>query len=455
MAPYPVRLNRFFPLLLLVLELPLILNPGYFAHDELVWLARADVPSWDALQWTAWLDLTPLLYRPLTSNLWLALSHALQTSPHAMHLMIVALGIANAWGLSRVLVAREIPERIAATAAVVFALTPYAIYVAGWVATIGDLLTLAFGLLAARAIQRAVVAPGHPIANLAATTSALLIALALLSKESAIVLPALLLLAPPPGTSHRRILLAITPSALVVAIYLALRLPVLSASAAIAPAYAWSLDHIPARIAEFLLYPFVPPLFEIAPTLSKGAPRIAAAAICIASLLAALATADRRAPVVWLLAYVAALAPVLVLATSYNQYAYLASAVGVAIVAASWRAATRPARATLALLAIVVVVHGCAVMLRFPPIGSIQSSLCADLAAALETSPAPIRIVATDARDAWLPARILEGVASWRGTRFAGRVHFADDATARASDRLLFMNRDGHLHPDASPLTPD
>ena len=52
------------PLLLLALQLPLILNPGYFSHDELQWWARADVPSWSDLPWVPWLDLSPLQYRP-------------------------------------------------------------------------------------------------------------------------------------------------------------------------------------------------------------------------------------------------------------------------------------------------------------------------------------------------------------------------------------------------------
>jgi hypothetical protein len=68
---------------------------------------------------------------------------------------------------------------------------------------------------------------------------------------------------------------------------------------------------------------------------------------------------------------------------------------------------------------------------------------------------APIRIVTTDPRDAWLPERLLEDGDTWRGTRIAGRVHFDAVASASASDQLLFMNRDGHLHPDTSPLTRD
>jgi hypothetical protein len=450
-----MRLSRIFPLLLLVLELPLIFNPGYFAHDELVWLARADVPAWSALSWTPWSDLSPLLFRPLTSNLWLALSYAFQSSPHAMHFVFVALGIANAWLLSRVLIARGVTERTAAAAAIVFALSPFAIYVSGWTATLGDLLTLGFGLVATRAIQRSVAEPRAFAAIADAIAAATLVALALLSKESAIVLPALLMFAAPPATPFRRIGWAIAPAAFVVATYLALRLPVLSASASISPAYAWSLAHIPARFSEFLLYPFMPPLFEISPTLTRSAPRIAAAALSVVALLAALAIANRRAPLVWLAAYAAALAPVLVLATSYNQYGYLASAVAVAIVATAWKDAPRAARATFLVLAAIVIVHGLTAIAPFTRIGTIQRNLYADLAAALAESPAPIRIVAADPRDAWLPARLLDEVDTWRGTRIAGRVHFAAGAPASATDRLLFMNRDGHLHPDASPLTPD
>jgi len=84
-----VRLIRIpLPILLVILQLPLILDPGWFSHDEIEWLARADVPSWSALPWIGWLDLAPLQYRPLTFNLWLALAHTWPT-PAPMHLVWV------------------------------------------------------------------------------------------------------------------------------------------------------------------------------------------------------------------------------------------------------------------------------------------------------------------------------------------------------------------------------
>ena len=53
----------------LILQLPLILNPGYFSHDELQWaaLANASTPS-------PWLETSAFQYRPLTFSLWMALS---------------------------------------------------------------------------------------------------------------------------------------------------------------------------------------------------------------------------------------------------------------------------------------------------------------------------------------------------------------------------------------------
>ena len=448
-----MRLTRIpLPILLLILQLPLILSPGWFSHDEIEWLARADAPSWSALPWIAWLDPTPLQYRPLAFNLWLALAHAC-TKPELMHLVFVLFGIANAWLLARVLVATQVSERIAYAAAIVFSLTPYVVYVHGWTGTLADLLTLGLGLLASRFLQRAVAATNAKSTFLNASACSLLVALALLSKESAIVLPALLLLAAPHATL-RRITLVLAPTFAVALIYLAWRLPILATSGDVDPAYAWSLHHVPARLTEYLLYPFMPPLFEIAPLLSKGAARIAAAILCVSALLAALATAGRRWPIVWLAAFGVALAPVLVLATSYNHYAYLASAAVIGVTASAWARLHRVAQKVLAILALIVMLHGAIVMARIDTVGAIQRNLYGDLLAELDAQTAPLHIAATDPRDDWLIGRLLSGVESYGGTAFRGRVHFGDGMPAHPGDRLLFMNRDGHLHPDGSPLTP-
>lgn len=452
---HPVRLIRIpLPILLLLLQLPLIANPGYFSHDELQWLARADVPSWNALTWVSWLDFSPLQYRPLTFNIWLVLARTCGSTPELMHFVFVCLGIANAWLLARVLVAARISERIAYLSAIVFSLTPYVVYVHGWTGTLADLLTLAFGLLAARALQNAISATNTQTVAARASASTLFVAAALLCKESAIVLPLLLPLVASREISSRRTLLMIAPAAAVVALYLAIRLPILIDSGHVDSAYAWSLRHVLARLTEYLLFPFMPPLFEIAPLLGKGTARIAAAAGCLMLLLGALASIGRRWPLTWLIAFGVALAPVLVLAISYNHYAYLASAIAIGICAAAWPTLRRVPRIALGFLAAIAMLHGIIVMSRIHSVGLIQRNLYEDLTADLTRSPAALHIAAADPRDAWLLGRLLLGVDTFRGVPFGERIRVGDEVPARSGERLLWMNRDGHLQPDASPLTP-
>jgi hypothetical protein len=431
------------PLLLLALQLPLILNPGYFSHDELQWWARADVSSWSDLPWVPWLDLTPLQYRPLTFNLWLVLAHAFAATPRWMHLVFVALGTTNAWLLTRVLAGTGAPSRTCCAAALVFVLSPCVVYVHGWTATLADLLTLAFLLLAVRQVQRGTTT--------GAIGAALLVALALLSKESAIVLPALLVFAAYGQPSSRPTRLAVAFSAAVVIAYLALRLPILVDSASANPAYAWSLRNIAPRTTEYLLYPFMPPLFEIASLLKASLARLIAAAACIALLFYALATRGERWPLAWLAAFIVALAPVLVLPIAYDQYAYLASALGVAIAAAAWPALRRPARVILAILAAIVVVHGAAVAWRMVAAGVVERNLHADLLEIVQRDPAtPIVVVAADPREAWLVQRLLHEVDRYRGVSLL-TVRAAENGESAPGARRLRMNRDGHLDADRSP----
>ena len=441
------------PLLLLLLQLPLALIPGYLSHDDLQWLARADVP-WSAISWVSWVDFSSLQYRPLAFNLWLVLAHLFGGSPRLMHTLFVLIGTANAWLLARVIVGMQVSARVAYASAVVFALSPYAIYVHGWTGTLADLLTLLLGLTAARCLQRAASAADPNAIVLNAVAATVLAAVALLCKESAIVLPALLAIVALRAPLRKPSIAALTIAALIAVGYVAMR-PALAESVQIDPAYAWSLRHVPAHFAEYSLYPFMPPLFEIGPLLSKSAPRIAVAAGCLALLLAALASAGLRWPVIWLVAFTVALGPVLLLPVAYDHYAYLAAAAAIAVCASAWTSLGRFARGAMLAVATVVVLHGLAVMSRLYTVGVIQRNLCDDLLAELRNSTAPLHVAAADPRDAWLIGRLLRGVQSYRGVPFAARVHFGEDGPAASGDRPLRMNRDGHLQVSAPPLTPD
>ncbi len=423
-------------LILLLLQLPLILNPGWFSHDELQWAARAAVAHWSDLPWVAWSDVGTFQYRPLTFNLWLLLAHGLNAHPFVLHGAFVALGSLNAWLLARVLQAAGCAAGVAMTAMFVFVLSPCVVYVHGWIGTLGDLLVLAAGLLGLRAVQRASCATPADTLR-AALLPSCLVTLALLAKESAIVLPIILLAALYRHPRPRGALLPIALTGIPVLGYLALRLPALWSIPAGNASYAWAVGHIPQRLAEYLLYPFLPPLFEIAPVLSKSPARLLLATGCVVLMLGVLATRGWRWPVAWLALVAAALGPVLMLPISYNQYAYLASAMAVGGAAMAWPALARVPRGVLVLLAAIVVVHGLGVMQRMRAVGVIQQHFDADWQA-LRARHATLPCLSfADPDTRWMVQRFVHDV-----PRYAG-ICLAADGTITA----LQVQRDGHLTP--------
>lgn len=429
--------------LLLLLQLPLIANPGYFSHDELQRWARADVAGWAALPWESWTDLGVFQYRPLTFNLWLALSYALAATPVLMHAVFVGIGSLNAVLLGRCVESAGAPRRHAIVAAMVFVLSPYVAYVHGWVATLADLLVLLLALSSVRLLQR--MTRGTRTQDLATGVLIVLLgSIALLCKEAAIVLPFALLPAlyrhPRPRAALGMIALAGVP----VAAYLLLRLPVILATPPGSETYAWSPANVPYRLAEYLLFPFLPPLIEVAPVLTKNPPRLLGAAACLIASLAALATLGWRWPIAWLALFAVLLAPVLVLGTSYGQYAYLASAAAIGVAALAWARLRITPRIALGLAATIACAHGITIMWHMHQIGIAHRRFYAELVERLGTAQAPLRIGAAEEGDRWMIRRFVAGVPSYRGVAIAGRVELVDPADDTVQ---LFMHKDGHLAP--------
>ncbi|MGH8041407.1 MAG: hypothetical protein ACREPN_05110 [Rudaea sp.] len=432
-----------FLLIALGLSLPLILNPGYFSHDELQWLAFADQPRLAQLPWNAWFDFSPFQYRPLTFNLWLLLSHWFGYQPMLMHLLRVLFGVAAAALLRDVLTSFEVTPRRAALACWIFLLTPYAIYTDAWIASFGDSLCLIFLLLALRYV---LVQPGQAITFAQAAVRALpvaaLAALALMSKESAIIFPAVLLIAAV-RRCDRTVAASIVAAACIVAIYLCLRMQTILYPAHAAAGYAWSLANIPQRLAEYAVFPFLVGHFEV--IAARTHLTNTGALICLALLLAAMADAGWRRFCVWVLGFAAALGPVLILDLSANQYAYLASAWLCAFVAWTWPRLTRPARILLVVPVLVVLVHGYQQTREIRHIGRIQQHLYQDLPRVLAHADSPIRIKTQRRRDDFILHRLLHDIPSYRHMPIGNRViviAFAQDLPKPD----FVMAGDGHLH---------
>lgn len=385
-------------------QLPLLLNPGYFSHDELTWGARAAVDGVARLPWAMWSDLDAFQYRPLTFNLWLLLAYALHEQPMLFHALWVVLGALMAVGLRHALLRVGVGEAVAAIAALVFLLNPYAVYVHGWVATLADLIWvgcgLAFALWLLRArVQRpawSIVAAGIVVATVA-----------LLAKEAALVLAPLAWLAWLLSTRRRLWLWAAFGLTLPTLVYFALRVQVILFAPRDEGSYGWSLAAVPLRWLQYQLYPFLPTVLEVEAVLQSSTLRLAVAALIVLALLACAFRTGRRTGTAYAVGGTLALGPVLLLELPYNQYGYGYSLLATAALACAWRGSAKVGRIALSIAALLSCWHGVNVQRELVRVGRIQRVFTADLEQVARSHAAPALVLAPErAGDAWIYRRL-------------------------------------------------
>lgn len=395
----------------LLLQGLLVANPGYFSHDELQWAARAAAGAG-----AGWTDIGALQYRPLTFQLWLWLSRALFDTPRLFHLAVVLLGVANVLLLSTLLRRAGARPRVADAAALLFAAGPYAMYVHGWVGTLGDILwlgcALATGCIALRA------GPAR-----AALAAAALTAAGLLAKEAALSIPAMaavLVLADP---ARRRTWLAVATAAGAVSLaYLALRYPALAAPGP-GDAYAWSAVNLPLRWLEYQLYLPHAPVFEVHNVFAGRGPA-AVAGLAWLALTAVIARRGRGWLVAWLLGGAAALGPVLVLGQAATQYGYAFAAWCAGLVGLAWAQLPRSGRRVAGVFAVLTVLHGLNVARQMHRVGDIEARFSAAVLPLLADAPSPLRLAPEPDADAWIFQRVTHGVPTYRGVPFSPRIEW-------------------------------
>lgn len=411
----PARLVLLLVLGALLVQLPLIANPGYFSHDELQWAVRADEgapPGWG--------DIDALQYRPLTFAVWMGLSRMLFDTPQAFHLALALMGAVNAALLAWLLSAAGAARKASIAAALLLVASPYAVYVQGWVGTIGDLLWVGFGLATGLIALR-----GGTAATAAA--SAILTLLALLAKEAALSIPAAGAVLVVLDASRRRTWIAATAASGAVALaYLAVRYPALAAARP-GDAYAWSLANIPARWIEYQLYPAAPRVFEVHNTLAAPfSIQVVGSGLLWLGLLAVLA----RRGVAWLAAYlagsIATLGPVLVLGGAATQYGYGFAAWSIGLVALAWSRLGRPHRVVVAVFAIAIALHGLFVGLQINRVGRIHARFADDLTRVLATADQAVVLAPESRDDAWIFMRLTHEVPSYRGVPLSPRLRLVD-----------------------------
>ncbi len=447
--------RRAFALFLFVavlLQLPLVLNRGYFNHDELQWLWLSDTDTWQQVPWVALGALDAFQYRPLTFNLWLAFAHLFGYVPMAMHATWVLIGLCNACLLrSCALRLGALPVH-AGSAAIVFLLSPYVVYTHAWIGTLADLLFLMFALLGVVWLCRARKADSASFSEYAkdAAPIAVLTTLALLSKEAAVTFPLLLLCAWP--IRHRRVFVPVATSACVVAVYLILRVGVILFAPRLPGGYTWNLANIPTRLTEYSLFPFYRHGFEIAGFDIHRLSAIALPLLAASMVIAAVASTGLRRCFFLALGWAAFLGPILILDSHSNIYAYVATAFACAYLAVTARQMKSWAKCLLALPIVLVISHGLYVGHRMLHIGSMQQHLYADLQPLLvtATADAPLRIRAMQSSDDFVVRRLLHAIPSYHRVPLAERVKVIQHDAKPQEPPTQLMKPSGRLIPAAA-----
>ena len=426
--------------LVALVQLPLVLNPGYFSHDELQWAVYA--AEGRRFDWTA----THLFqYRPLTFSLWSWLSASLFDTPRAFHAVLVAGGALNAalaCLLARRLGAAPWP---ALAGAVIFGIGPQAMYVHGWIGTIGDVLWVGLGLAAAL-VASSRRWPAVAMAGLAG----LLVLLALLAKEAAVSIAPLLglaaWLATAPGSDERkRWWIAAAAAAAVTAAWLAWRLDaIVGADPQPGTAYVLATAHVPVRWLEQQLFLFDPGLGEVHQVLAGGfGKRALFASLVWLAVVTALARAGWRWPVVFVLGGSVALAPALPLASGANQYGYGFACVTTLAAACAWPRLPGWGRAVLLFAALLVAWHGVDVMHLVRNVGERQARFSPAVADTLRERDGVLRLAIGDENDTWIYRRLTHEIPRYDGVVFGDRVRIV--APGEPADRVV--REDGSLAP--------
>ncbi|HEY0505254.1 MAG TPA: hypothetical protein VGD42_17365 [Lysobacter sp.] len=419
-----------------IAQLPIVLNPGYFSHDELQWAVFAE--NGQRVGWTA---IDVFQYRPLTFNLWMWLSRHLFAHPQAFHAVLVAWGSLNAALLFAVGRGFGLDARPAALGALAFALGPYAVYVHGWIGTLADLIWLGCALLIVLAVQRS------RSVVVAIAAAALLTTAGLLAKEAAFAIPPLLAVAWWLDGRKRYWAAATLASGAIAAAYLAMRYGVLlHAPRDGGQQYVPSLANMPLRWIEYQLFPPIFPLVEAHTTFIRGigAPILVAGLLWL-GLLAAIARAGWRHAAVFLVGGLAALLPVLPMGGSANQYAYAFAAVASMGVAAAWSQAPRWGRIAIALFALLNLLHGINVMRVVRQVGEVQAIFSPALAQAVRgaTEATPVRLSLGPGSREWMFQRLTHDIPSYQGVPVGKRVQLVP-AGAPAD---YMIQPDGRLQP--------
>lgn len=379
-------------------NLVLVLNTGFFSHDE--WQKYDFVTEKGYAAFAnalGRLQAGPNFGAPVRPLGFLQqgfVSQWMVSAPIIPHLFSVLLHALTAVLLWQVLLAVNVRQRVARVAAILFAISPLALPAVGWTAASFDQWYVLFALGATCVALRLLESGFH-------VRSCLLLLLwsagAMLSKETAMVLPAAV------GASiigknmldrrpwqWRVAILAALLSALPVIGFLLIRLPAiintLHGAGGSGDAYKPSLSSFVPNAIDYFQFPFLWHLAElIAITAQPMMLRVFASIVHLVVVAALFAKGGWRVVLVYLASYFIFLLPVLVIPTLGAHYLY-ASAIPLSVALAYLLGApgpagvTRTVSASVALCSVVLLaIHSYHIQKDFQRMGRCQVRLLTSL----------------------------------------------------------------------------
>ena len=432
----------------LIMQLPLILNPGYYSHDELQWASWSVGRPWHEVPWAGFLDWATFQYRPLTFNVWMQLSRWFFETPYLMHAACVLIGTVNALLLHVWMRQLGASRRAAFIAALLWLLNPYAAHTHAWVGTLADSLWVLFALAGIVWVQH--IASKDSARVQAAGIGLISALLALLCKEAALVIPAAYFVSWYCLGRRPHHLFAGIGSTLAVVLYLAVRLQPMIDGTQSAAAYSLDAPAPWARWAEYLIFPALLERFEPRALLaSEFGKRYWLSIALISTMSIILLIRNWRLGMLWLLAPLAALVPVLPLSTSYGHYAY-----GASVAAALLLCLAAPIMGRLGSVVMIVWLtltsfHGLQIVSKLQKAGHIQSALLDDIDALRRQHPQQIlRIRAALLKHQPIVMQSLFIIPSYRGIAWGEHVVPVLQEDASANYQML---EDGSLAPYTAP----
>jgi hypothetical protein len=327
--------------------------------------------------------------------------------------------------------------RTVAVAALVFALSPYAVVAHGWVGTIADLAWLSCALATAWVALRV------PNLVVVALCGALFTATGLLAKEAALSIPVLGAVAWV-FTRERRWAAAAIGAGIAAAAYLALRMGTMLDASGQPTLYSARVANIFVRWPEYQLYSPMVRLLEVHQTLGSASKYLVMSALIWVAWIAALWRANHRLCLFAIVAGGAALGPVLLLGVGAAHYAYAFAAVSVLCGAAAWSRTARWGRMSIGTIALLTILHGIVVMGAMFEVGRVQSVFSPALADALRDRPvdaSPLRLRPDGDAKPWMFVRLTHEVPAYDGVPIGDRVRLVE----RSERADYVIARDGSL----------